>query len=158
MNRIQELEIEVRRLEDEVASLKRTLAKVYRIASAAVVRDTAGPTGGRPVGTTRWTEARFVKALRDEYEALPEERRSMNEVARVLGISRRTLLRYCERWSVLWPPVDIESTEHALARLRATQAAHERPQTPSSPGHHQSGQLAEGLRESGFDAPLGARR
>jgi len=122
VNRVQELEIELRRLEDENARLKKMLAKIYGIASAGFVRrPPASGRTGRPVGTTRWGEAEFVKTLFEEYEALPPGQRSRDEVAEAMKISRRTLHRYLDRWAIPWPPVQSETLEDVLDRLRQEQ-------------------------------------
>lgn len=138
MSRIQDLEIEVRRLQDEVASLKRRFTKIYRISSEVLVQDTR-PVRGRPV---RYDETTFIRALRKEYQAAPEHQRSRDDLAARLHISRRTFSRYCERWSVLWPPV--ATTEEVLESLKAADAAQEAPHGASSEPARSRHQLEEG--------------
>lgn len=133
----QELEIEVRRLEDEVAKLRKALAKIYGIASLGVVHTMRAPGRGRPSGTTRFDERVFVKDLFDTYQQLPEDQRSREEVAKALGISRRTLHRYCERWDILWPPVGVETLEEVLTRLAAQNTALEAQRRASKYVDHQ---------------------
>jgi len=133
MDRVQELEIEVLRLSDEIASLKKKLAKIHGITASEIIYRQRGPGRGRPAGTTRINQQVFTRDLQTAYEALPADQRSRAEVAKALGISRRTLLRYCDRWDILWPPVPVATLEETLASLAAQQAAREARQGP--PGH-----------------------
>src|SRR5215467_12567026 len=113
LTRQEELEIENQRLADEVARLTRILTKVYQMVSVGVVHTHRGPGKGRPIGTTKRNEAVFLKDLFDTYERLPEDGRTREEVARELNISRRTLHRYLDRWSIAWPP-QVETLEDVL--------------------------------------------
>lgn len=122
-----ELEIEVRRLEDEVTRLKRMMAKIYALASEASVhtRGAVAPRG-RPHGTGKYDDrVVFAKRLLNAYQSLPEDDRSKGDVAQALGMSRRTLHRYLGRWAVIWPPTE---QEVVLEQLRAEQAAKEAAQ------------------------------
>lgn len=119
---LEELEIEIARLRNEVARLHKVIAKAYAALSLGTIHRplTARPMG-RPSGTTRMQEEVFKRDLWEAYASLPENKRTRQEVAAKLGINRRTLLRYLERWVILWPPIQTETLEEVLARLKAEQ-------------------------------------
>jgi len=120
--REQELEIEIRRLEDEIAMLRKRLAKIYGLASLAVVRRFPGAARtGRPRGSTRFDEQVFARDLFERYRAQPPDQRSRADLAKAMGISRRTLHRYLDRWDLAWPPSELETLEDVLARLAKSQ-------------------------------------
>jgi len=121
----QELEIEIQRLVGEVARLKKALARIYGIASVGVIHTQRSPGRGRPAGSTRFDERVFAKQLFEVYEQLPRDHRSREEVAQALGISRRTLHRYLDKWAIVWPPSQTETLEEVLERLAAENAAQE---------------------------------
>lgn len=127
-----ELEIEVRRLQDEVARLKKLLARIYALASQGVVHTPTARRAGRSFGSTKRSEQDFIQELFVTYQQLPAAHRRRDDVALAMGISRRTLHRYLERWAIRWPPDQVETLEDVLARLTAQNAAQQqfRPVNP----------------------------
>ena len=67
---------------------------------------------GRPAGSTHHNREGFAERLVEAYQALPHEARTREEVARALGVKKRTFTRYLERWAIPWPPV---SNNHSHA-------------------------------------------
>jgi len=136
-----QLEIEIVRLESEVARLRKLIHKAYGVLALEVIRPLprTGAGVGRPTGSTRYDERVFATDLFQAYEALPANHRSRAEVAQRLGISRRTLLRYLNRWTIMWPPSQTETLEEVLERLRAQQAPPQGPHTGSPKDDHQGG-------------------
>jgi hypothetical protein len=110
MRREQELEIEKRRLEWQLAAFQRDLALICRIVSNGMMHGQIGLPLGRRWGQTKIDEMVFAKTLFETFHKLPPDQRSKGGVARELRISRRTLHRYLERWQIPWPPVDMDTT------------------------------------------------
>lgn len=125
MRRDQEIEllqIENARLQSELVQRDKLLARIYTIASLALVHPPTVQKRGRKYGSTRINEKVFAKTLVDTYEGLPPEQRNRDGVAQAMGISRRTLHRYLDRYDIVWPP-SLDTLDEVLERLRRQQAA-----------------------------------
>lgn len=147
MDRLQELEIEVERLESQVAYLTQLITKLHGLTALGLVHNPRMRGRGRPTGSSRWSERVFVKELFARYAALPESRRTRVDVAIAMGISRRTLDRYLHQWDIAWPPDDSKETiVQVLARLARQKPSGATPEGPQ-------GQLGAQPAAQGGPAP-----
>lgn len=117
MSTIAELELEleaahaeINRLKDELGDVWRILARIHAYTSDLIVTRGVSPgppikrERGRPPGVTKSQREGFPMRLERAYRSLPPGDRTQKKVAECLGITRRTLVRYLDRWAVSWPP------------------------------------------------------